>query len=34
VDSDQVAAFNSEDEFALQQVATLVAERLKELDLA
>ncbi|MFQ5978385.1 MAG: GAF domain-containing protein [Candidatus Heimdallarchaeota archaeon] len=34
VDSDQVAAFSSEDELALQQAATLVAERIKELDLA
>lgn len=32
VDSDQVAAFDSEDESALQQIATLVDERLKELD--
>jgi GAF domain-containing protein len=34
VDSDQVAAFSSEDESILQQIAALVAERLKELDLA
>jgi GAF domain-containing protein len=32
VDSDQVAAFSPEDESALQQIAALVAERLKELD--
>ncbi|MHA2232655.1 MAG: GAF domain-containing protein [Candidatus Hodarchaeales archaeon] len=34
VDSDQVAAFSPEDELALQQAATLVVERLKELELA
>ncbi len=34
VDSDQVAAFGPEDESTLQQIATLVDERLKELDLA
>ena len=32
VDSDQVAAFDSEDESTLKQIATLVDERLKELD--
>lgn len=34
VDSDQVAAFSQEDELTLQQAAVLVAERVKELDLA